>query len=300
MKYIKLLLFALFLFVPGIADAVSVNCAVVAPFGIVYTGQSSNLVLTVTDFSGTTHTVTPTVTESTDSSSAGTGVYYITFTGDTSWALPLHAHVTITGKSGVCSDGAVFTDREAQIADGYTSSTATGIGATNTAAAKIQFDGSNYIKTNVQLGTVTSVTSAVTLPANAPSTFLANDTTANSIYTQTTASAQATDTQTGLTNQGYTGTLATYLASLPTAAQVATAILTAPLISSYSTDSDEVGSYLLQSYWNSFGRFSYSGDTETGGTYINLRSDGVTAVNGNLTVTIAKDTHGNYQITSRK
>ena len=58
---------------------------------------------------------------------------------------------------------------------------------------------------------VGSVTSAVTLPANAPSTFDANETTTQAIYNQTTAAAQAADTQTGLTAQGLTPAVVTAL-----------------------------------------------------------------------------------------
>ena len=89
--------------------------------------------------------------------------------------------------------------------------------AISTQVNKLTFDGSNFVKSDVQTGSITtvtgnvggnvggnvagsvgSVTAAVTLPANAPSTFDANETVAGNILSQTSAANQQSNAATGV------------------------------------------------------------------------------------------------------
>ena len=101
-------------------------------------GQAANLNLVIKDAAGTSRITTATFTEETDAAgTANTGIYDAQLAIDPTWAYPLKASVTMTGQAGVVSVGYI--------------------------RAAETMDAAGYVKTNVQLGTVTTVTGSVNL-----------------------------------------------------------------------------------------------------------------------------------------
>ena len=143
-------------FVAPATAATTYNMLQTASFGVALTGQASNAVVTATDSTGTQRVGSgegnePTITEV----PSGSGCYQAVLPLDATWG-SLVVDWTITGQSGVAAT-TTLANFAPDVASGYTATLAGGIGTTNTSAAKLQFDGSDNVKSTPQTGvTVTT------------------------------------------------------------------------------------------------------------------------------------------------
>ena len=181
----------------------------------------------------------------------GCGTYTAIATFNTTWAYPLKVKYVITGQVYVVAISILGSDISASVTNGYTSTLATNIGTTNTALSGVTFptnfgttsiDSSGRVllqptetfsttgsvgsvtgsvgsvtgSVNSVVGAVGSVTgniggiSGVTLPATIPSL-------SQIVAGLPSDSSITTDTETGLTTQGYTSARAPYLSIINTA-----------------------------------------------------------------------------------